>query len=324
MSILKNAIDSIQLGVEDQQVAKNEGKSKRNISAVRNICAGILLLYKEKLCRLSPCDDKELLIKQDFIFYRDEAGVIKLKAKGKKTVDTQAIRARFTDFGVNVDWKLFTELNKLRNNIEHYYNVDNNISMPEVIAKSFVLIRDFIREHLDDQPVNLIGGESWAILLKEAEIYKKEHDECVDSFENIDWQYACLNDILDNGLYCPICSSSLIECSNPNTAVYPNISLECHACGNKFQFEDIVEQCVETMFPHNYYLAFKENESPPYAKCPSCEKNTFIHDECCCISCDYQINKACTLCDERVGLDQSSNDGLCDNCQYNVNKYADD
>ncbi len=61
MSLLNNAIESIQVGVEDYLM----GDSKRYLSAVRNICAGILLLYKEKLCRLSPPQDKEVLIKKD-------------------------------------------------------------------------------------------------------------------------------------------------------------------------------------------------------------------------------------------------------------------
>lgn len=44
MSILQNAIDSIQVGIEDFE----DGDERRNVSAVRNISAGTLLLYKEK------------------------------------------------------------------------------------------------------------------------------------------------------------------------------------------------------------------------------------------------------------------------------------
>jgi hypothetical protein len=49
MSILQNAIDSIQVGVEDYNLEDD----RRNASAIRNIFAGILLLYKERLCELS-------------------------------------------------------------------------------------------------------------------------------------------------------------------------------------------------------------------------------------------------------------------------------
>jgi hypothetical protein len=43
MSILNNAIESIQIGVED---FRSEDK-RRQLSAVRNVVAGILLLYKD-------------------------------------------------------------------------------------------------------------------------------------------------------------------------------------------------------------------------------------------------------------------------------------
>lgn len=56
MSIIQNAIDSIQIGVEDFQ----SDDDRRSVSAVRNIAAGILLLYKEKLCQLSPSDNRLL------------------------------------------------------------------------------------------------------------------------------------------------------------------------------------------------------------------------------------------------------------------------
>ena len=55
MSIIQNAIDSIQIGIEDYESADD----RRSVSAVRNISAGILLLYKEKLCQLSPEDNND-------------------------------------------------------------------------------------------------------------------------------------------------------------------------------------------------------------------------------------------------------------------------
>ena len=47
---LANAIESIQVGIEDWQT----GTHPRLLSAVRNIHAGILLLFKEALLRQSP------------------------------------------------------------------------------------------------------------------------------------------------------------------------------------------------------------------------------------------------------------------------------
>ena len=60
MSILQNAIDSIVMGLEDYQ---SEDK-KRMLSCVRNLYAGMLLLFKYKLVELSPEGSNEILIKK--------------------------------------------------------------------------------------------------------------------------------------------------------------------------------------------------------------------------------------------------------------------
>jgi hypothetical protein len=58
MDLLTNAIESSQVGVEDYK----SGTRPRLLSAVRNIHAGILLLYKEALLRLSQPDSNDVLI----------------------------------------------------------------------------------------------------------------------------------------------------------------------------------------------------------------------------------------------------------------------
>lgn len=58
MTLFANAIETIQIGVED--LLRND--ERRVLSAVRNVHAGVLLLCKEKLRRLSP--DDEILLAQ--------------------------------------------------------------------------------------------------------------------------------------------------------------------------------------------------------------------------------------------------------------------
>lgn len=141
MSILQNAIDSIQIGIEDYQTDDD----RRSVSAVRNISAGILLLYKEKLCRLSPAHDKELLIKKDIRPIKATDGQVVFKGTGKKTVDVNSIIERFSSLKVTVDWERFNEINQLRNDLEYYYTSKSADAVREVVAKSFLLIRDFQR-----------------------------------------------------------------------------------------------------------------------------------------------------------------------------------
>ena len=155
MSLLKNAIESIQVGVEDYEI----GEERRYLSAVRNISAGILLLYKEKLRRLSPPDAEELLIKSSIEPMLDKQGKVIFKGKGKKTVDVQTIRQRFKSLGIEYTWTNFDELNELRNNIEHYYTDKSPSAIREVIAKSFVLIHEFINQHLEEETHQLLGDK---------------------------------------------------------------------------------------------------------------------------------------------------------------------
>lgn len=85
MKILNNAIQAIQIGLEDY---KSEDP-RRAQSALRNIFAGMLLLFKEQLRRMSPEDSDEVLIKQTISPVLDSDGELSFQGKRKKTVDVQ-------------------------------------------------------------------------------------------------------------------------------------------------------------------------------------------------------------------------------------------
>ena len=209
MSILQNAIDSIQIGIEDYE----NGDDRRNVSAVRNVAAGTLLLYKEKLCRLSPPYAMELLIRQDIRPTQDQNGTVIFEGKGKKTVDVQTIKERFKSLKVAVDWKRFDEVNALRNDLEHYYTSKSPDAIREIIAKSFLLIRDFIVNELDENPRDLLGEDCWSSLLTVNEVYSAEESDCKASIGKVDWRYDSVRKSLDY-LRCPECHSSRVRPCN--------------------------------------------------------------------------------------------------------------
>src|ERR1700733_4238931 len=101
MDILTNAVQAIQVGVEDY----NTGAPPRLLSAIRNIHAGILLLYKEALRRKSPPSSDSVLIKAKIVSARDAQGKVVFIGSGRKTVDSQQIRERFEGLGISTDWK---------------------------------------------------------------------------------------------------------------------------------------------------------------------------------------------------------------------------
>lgn len=91
---------------------------------------------------------------------------------------------RFTNLNIKVDSKKFNKLNELRNKIEHYYTDTSPNAVREVIATSFLLIRDFISEHLEEEPCNVLGEECWQSLLETTDVYQAEEKACRQTFEN--------------------------------------------------------------------------------------------------------------------------------------------
>lgn len=315
MSIIQNAIDSIQIGIEDYE----DGDDRRSVSAVRNISAGILLLYKEKLCQLSPSDNAELLIKQNIRPIQNESGDIVFEGKGHKTVDVQSIKDRFKSLKVDVDWKRFDEINKLRNELEHYYTAESPDAIREIVAKSFLLIRDFLTEYLNEDPQEILGEEAWTTLLEVNEVYSAEEKFCRDSINAIDWKYDSVKESLEY-LRCSQCHSSLIQApySDGN---YPAINLHCKSCNYDFCFDDVVEQCIDDSLASAAYIEIKDGGESPYDTCPECEKNTFIHDESSCVACNYQMEYSnCETCDEPLSLEEQYNEGKCSYCEYKWEK----
>lgn len=96
MSMLANAVASIRLGVEDFQAAAKD--DARALSAIRNLTAGLLLLFKVKLQNLSPPGSKESLLKQNVTPGLDTDG------------NNDAVIVVLYDFQQlrQADWRVFT------------------------------------------------------------------------------------------------------------------------------------------------------------------------------------------------------------------------
>ncbi|MFW3341822.1 hypothetical protein, partial [Aliarcobacter butzleri] len=113
MSIYKNALDSILLGLDDYKLAL-DGDKRRYISSTRNLFAGILLLFKEKLSQLSPDGTDEILIKKKIAPVLDVNGKVVFEAQGDKTVEVQDIQNLFKSLKITTDWTRVNKINKYR------------------------------------------------------------------------------------------------------------------------------------------------------------------------------------------------------------------
>lgn len=270
MDLLENAIKSIQVGVEDYGV----GSSPRLLSAARNIHAGILLLFKEALHRLSPPNSNDALIMSNIVPTKDSNGDIVFVGRGKSTVKTSEIQERFKSLSITTDWKRFEKINRVRNEIEHFYPQVTQAALQGLIADSFLLIRNFIQTELGEEPHALLGDQIWQIMLQVAEVYEEEKKHCVTQLKKIDWEsHALTEGIFD--LSCNSCGSELLK-PRDEPQSYQETVLVCSSCGASEAFDSFVLRAIDAALSEEAYLSIKDGGGSPYVDCPECGQETYI------------------------------------------------
>ncbi|WP_433704452.1 hypothetical protein [Paraburkholderia sacchari] len=315
-SILKNAVQSIQIGIEDFQSTDQ----RRVLSATRNIMAGVLLLFKEKLRLLSPKDSDESLIKQNLIPQYGPDGSVVFKGEGKKTVDVQQIKERFKSLGIVVDWNTFDKISKIRNNIEHYLVTESANAIKELVADSFLIIRDFVTKELDKQPVDLLGIATWNTLLEASAVMEKQRAECKTALAEIEWGSETMEGVGSN-LTCLSCESSLLKPIDPDVP-QDELEFKCTVCGEEFELVDLLEKALSEHFAYEIYDAAKEGGEPPIGTCWECGKETYVFAEEACIACGATPeHEECAVCGAGLGPDEQDLGGLCG---YHYNQARND
>jgi len=306
-TILKNAIASIQIGVEDYL----SGDERRGLSAVRNLTAGIFLLFKEKLRQLSPPDSDEVLIKKVIRPVRMQDGSLSFRGEGKKTLDVQDIKVRFKSLDVVADFARLDAVVGLRNDIEHYRTSYTVESMREVLAKSFIVIRDFIATELGEEPAELLGDDAWTTLLEENEVYESELAACRSAMSEIDWKSAVGEQVADC-IRCPHCGSELVRPIEAQVEYLEQLMFHCASCGLDFDFDRVIEAAVEECYYAESYIAMTDGGDQPVGTCPECDRETFLFEDMRCIACAGELKyPRCEMCGSVLGPDDQENNGLC-------------
>lgn len=315
-TILKNAVHSIQIGVEDFQ-SEDE---RRVLSSVRNIVAGILLLFKEKLRRLSPENSDEVLIKQSIKpFFIDD--VIVFCGSGKKTVDVFMIKERFESLGVQVDWKAFEKIVHIRNEIEHYKTDKTHNELKEIISNSFIIIHDFVPLQLKSIPSNLFGEDTWNILLDASSEYRKRLEGCHNEIKLLGFYGEEFIDEVIGHFNCKTCYSKLIKPMNSDSDLC-NSQYLCTVCNCDGSFSQVLEAAVKRHFEYDTYRAMKDGgDRLPVGWCPNCNRKTFLEKHNTCIACGSGLSyKKCHICGEILHSEHQDFDGFCDYCYESFNK----
>lgn len=317
MSILKNAMESIQVGLEDY----HDDDPRRVLSAIRNLYAGILLLFKHKLQELSPDGSDEALLKTKVLpEINATTGEVTWVGKGKKTVEVIDIIERLKALNIDgIEWKRLEDLQKIRNDIEHYYSQLPVERLKEAVANALHLITQFCGPHLDRQPVDILGQECWEQMLDVATLYDAELKACRENLESVVWPFDAVTDsILD--MRCPNCESQLlrvVDVSAKNAA----IGFTCSSCQEESAYAEVVGPAVSQHSAGWNYISVKDGGEPVTQDCPECEADAFLTAEMQCAACFYeQEYTICEYCKESLSLDEQGLEGICGYCQYRYDK----
>lgn len=320
-SLFENAISSIRMGFEDFR----QQDADRDISAVRNFYAGVLLLAKEAIIRAAPKADPMMIIGAKLKPVSDGDGGFELKQVGQTTVDYGQIAERAKDFNIALDLQALKTLNKLRNDMEHYYTAETSNAIREAISRGFPVVASLLRQ-MEEDPVELLEGV-WTAMLETKELYDHQLAEARATLEAVKWFSPSIN---ERSFRCDECQSELIEQLVPGNDNQRLVELHCKTCGADHDIDDAVERAVDRLFGGDSYIRAKETgESGPVYTCPACERETLLEEEGGCASCgealDYQSE--CMRCGEGIPIQDyldGIDEGLCSYCAYIKEKVMGD
>lgn len=317
MSILDNAVESIQIGMEDF----HSNDPRRVLSTIRNLYAGMLLLFKHKLQELSPEGSDEVLLKTKVLPQRNaETGEIAWAGRGKKTVEVRDIIERLNSLGVGgIEWKRLEELQSIRNDIEHYFSPLPSERMKEAVASSLHLITQFCRPHLDTEPVDLLGEQCWAMMLEVATIYDAELDACRANLATVTWPFPEVAEAIKH-MRCSECQSELIRVEDTQ-AQREAIEFICSSCNERSCYADVIGPAVSDSLAGENFWRVKDGEGPVTEHCPECNADAFLVHMGECAACFYELEyTTCKWCDAALTVDEQYLDGQCSYCNYRWEK----
>lgn len=313
--IYRNALDAIQVGVEDF----NEGSPPRLASAVRNLTAGILLLCKEKLRRLSP--DDEILIWKQIVPSLDDMGTVVFTRAGKTTVDVGEIIARFNSCKIAVDADLLQRITKVRNAVEHHYVADGD-QIRGAFADGLLFLSKFMPAHLSVDPQDEIDEDAWSSLIEQSEIEDRLRAECRASYAGLNW-LAVMKEALEN-VGCPECNSHLIRQVHPENKDPFSATWSCRTCGHSQPNAEWMGQILPAHFSGASFLAAKDGGNDPLDTCPECGEAAYVCGEETCLACGFELGDPgeCFVCGEPLGLEDYG-ENLCSYHRYVADKERD-
>jgi hypothetical protein len=323
----ENAITSIRLGVEDFQ--RSQGGENpdpaRALSSIRNLFAGVLLLFKYKIASSvdDPADAAALIFNPPEILPQpDGDGGVIWQPQGRfrdTTIDVATIKKRFEVFEIEVDWEVIYKLQSCRNHLEHLHPAHTLGEVAEFVAELFPILRDFISEELEEEPAAILG-DAWQIMLLHHDFVTEIKEECDEAWPEAgipegmyDWLEECK---------CPQCSSTLLKPDQENIDAGETVESDerrfmatCVKCGHR---ELIAPLLLDALAKAHTYDT-RDGEEPTLERCNECNRETFVIEDQTCLWCACELEYTeCEDCDEPLGQEDQDNGGRC---SYHAHAY---
>jgi hypothetical protein len=307
--LFENAVISIQLGVEDYQA----NDARRAISAVRNFYAGVLLLAKETLVRTVPEANADELLAAKYKPVPDGNGGVEFIQDGGTTIDFVTIGRRFKDFGLMIDRDALESLNRIRNDIEHFYTDKPKEAVREAVARAFPVVVQLFRQ-IGEKPREHLGA-TWEIMLATRALYEAELAGCRGTFAKVKWRSGTIG---GKGLACSSCGSALVRQEDAANADQARMNLNCRACGEDLEVGDAIEATLAKVLAGESFIRAKDaGEDGPIFSCTECGKDTYIDFEEGCANCGHQYEDVeCARCGNLLSMDEIIHGDSTELCSY--------
>ncbi|MGC3892753.1 hypothetical protein [Pseudomonas urmiensis] len=317
--LYENALTSVRLGVEDfERCSATGGDPARALSAVRNLFAGVLLLFKYKIASCAAADDDAAALifnPPEVLPYPDGQGSVEWRPVGKfrsTTIDVATIEKRFKAFGIQVEWKVIEKLQLCRNHLEHLHPANTLGEVANFVAELFPVLQAFIQDQLEEKPAEVLG-EVWQVMLRHHALFTENQQRCEEAWA--DAGVPAGMEASREACRCPACASALLAPSQASIDECASVehnadtfTVTCIACNHTGLIAPLMLRALSN--EHDYDP--RDGGEPTLDNCPECGRLTFNLIEQSCHWCGAELEYThCELCEEPLGLEDQWNEGLC-------------
>ena len=200
-----------------------------------------------------------------------------------------------------IDRSALAELNKIRNDMEHFYTNATSKKVREAIARAFPVVADLFKLLREEPHKHL--GESWEVMLEVKSVYDKELAECEASFGKAgDWK----SDSMAHATrVCPQCDSRLIHRATTPIQKFTTTPTQSAAPPVRRRYRRqnmrLMETALRKFLRRRQLRSGERRCGRPARPLPECSYETYVMtgEENGCDWCQLELGK-CLRCDEQL------------------------